>query len=296
MTNDSTTLSWVVPCDQDVSLAVTIEGTTYRVKQEQLVSPDPTGTVCTSLVRGWADPSIRTYLFGTPFATSAYIAYNAMLDPSYDQIGVARRAEDTAPIIIQHPGLSGQTVVASVVGSIVGVATVAALLFLFIRWRRREPSDKPPKKPRFKKQKYIIEPFTGGTRHDSLTPLISVIGGQDLWLVEQGEIGGEPSARYPPMREQWSMQTTNGLSPLVADRKSPLPTPSSPHLILVRQSQLSNSSHSPEPSPQLDMHARVSSQARLSLPDSQPYERPDIIPDGLAPPPYEREQARRLLP
>jgi hypothetical protein len=289
MTNDSSILSWDVPCNQDFALAITIGANTYRMKQEQLISSNSTSTVCTSLVKGWADPSVRAYIFGRPFVSSAYIAYNAMQDPSADQIGVARRSADdsTAPIVIQHPGVSGSTVVMSVVGSILGVSVTAAFLFLFIRWRRRARSDKASSKPRVKKKKYMIEPFTDSARRNSTTPLIPVTGSRGVFVVEQGEIGGEPGTRYAPT-ERWGVQ--NGLSPRMPDRKSPLPAPSSPHLVLVRQSQISSSSYSPEPSPRFDMH-RVSAPVPVR-PEPQRYDSPDS--DEPAPPPYEREQAGLL--
>ena len=292
MTNDSTTLSWVVPCDQALALAITIGDNTYRLKEEQLVSLDSTRTVCTSLVRGWANPSIRTYLFGRPFATTAYLAYNALLDPSSDTIGVARRAGGDTTIIIQNPGVSGRTVTISIVGSIVGVAVVAALLFLFIRWRRRARSDQPRSKPRSKsrsksrlkkrkiKKEYIIEPFTGGGRPNSTTPLIPPIGRQEDWIVEQGEIGGEPGT-HDPRSDPWSMQ--NEYSPRMPDRKSPLPTQSSssPRLVLERQSQITSSSYSSEPSPRREIHSGLSTPVPAAPPEL-------ATPDELAPPPYER--------
>lgn len=230
-------------------------------------------------MKGWADPSIGTYLFGRPFATSAYLAYSALLDPSADQIGVAHRTGGDTTIIIQAPGVSGRTVVASIVGSIVGVAIVAALLFLFIRWRRRVHSDKLRSKPKIKKKEYIIEPFTNRERPSSITPLIHPTGRQDDWIVEEGEIGGEPSPQLDPRSERWSMQNTPGSR--VPDRKSPLPTQSTPRLVLARQSQITGSSYSPEPSPRLPPESSTS--VRPSSPERQRYDTPE-----LAPPPYQR--------
>lgn len=279
MTNDSTTLNWAIPCDQDLAFAITIGGNTYRVKEEQLISSDSTSTMCTSLVTGWANPDIRAYLFGRPFATSAYIAYQGLLDSSADQIGIARRAGGGTTIIVQHPGVSVSTVVASIVGSILGVAIVAALFFLFLRRRRRARSDAPDSKQNVKK-KYIIEPFTGYGRPNSSTPLIHATGGQDPWIVEQGEIGGEPGTQHDPRSESWNTQ--NGYSP---QRKSPLHTRSSPNLVLERQSQITNSMYSPaEPSP---LQPGVSTPGRPSPPPAPP-ERPEYETPELAPPPYER--------
>ena len=285
VTNDSTTLSWVVPCNQDFAFAITIGDTTYRMKGEQLISFDSTRTVCTSLVRGWANPNIGTYLFGRPFATSAYLAYSALLDASNDQIGIARRTGSDTTIIVQAAGVSGKTVAVSIVGSILGVSIVAALLFLFLRWRRRVHSDKdkPRSKSKVKKPKkkeYIIEPFTTRGRPSSTTPLINPTERQDDWIVEVGEIGGEPSPQHDPRSEHWSMQ--NAPSPRVPDRKSPLPTQtSSPRLVIVRQSQISGSSNSAEPSPRLP--SEISTPVRPSAPEAQRYDTPE-----LAPPPYER--------
>ena len=235
--------------------------------------------MCTSLVKGWADPSIGTYLFGRPFATSAYLAYSALLDPSADQIGVAHRTGGDTTIIIQAPGVSGRTVVASIVGSIVGVAIVAALLFLFIRWRRRVHSDKLRSKPKIKKKEYIIEPFTSRGRPSSMAPLIPPSGRQDEWIVEEGEIGGEPSPQHDPRSERWSMN--NAPTPRLPDRKSPLPTQPPPRLVLARQSEISGSTYSPEPSPRL--HSEISTPVRPTSPERQRYDTPE-----LAPPPYER--------
>jgi hypothetical protein len=82
MVNDTVSLSWLVPCDQELSLSVTIGSTSYQMKKEQLISIDSTGAVCTSLVKGWANPVVRSYLFGAPFAVSAYIAYTAQRNAS----------------------------------------------------------------------------------------------------------------------------------------------------------------------------------------------------------------------
>lgn len=285
MTNDSTILSWVVPCDQDLALAVTIGSNTYRVKKEQLISFDSTGTGCTSLVTGWADPRVRSYLFGKPFAASAYIAYNALQDPSSDQIGVAPRAD--GPPTEVHQGVSIRTVVISVVASIVSVMIAAALLFFFIRWRRQQRSD-TPRKP--KKKKYIIEPFTVDAPPNSATPLMSVKGDQGNWLIEQGPIGGEPANGSAPMRERWSVQ--NSPSPRILDSKSPMNVPT-PNLNLLRHSHLTSPSgftHSPEPSPRPDVDPLVSTSLHPPQFELQRYETPDV-PDGLAPPPYERNAA-----
>src|SRR5260221_10292394 len=141
MTNYTTVLSWVVPCNPDFALAITIGSDTYRLKKEQLISLDSTGTVCTSLVKGWADPAVRSYLFGAPFATSAYIAYNAQQDKSGDQIGVAPRAGGTINVIDQRVS---STLVGAIVGSVLGATLiVCVVLFFFIYRRRRSPSDIP---------------------------------------------------------------------------------------------------------------------------------------------------------
>jgi len=293
MTNDTTTLSWTVPCAQDFTVAITVGNNTYRVKKEQLFSLDSTGTVCTSLVKGWADEKVRSYLFGRPFAATAYIAYNAMQNPSSDQIGVAPRAEDT-PVIIKQ-GVSIKTVVASVVGSIVGVAIVAAIFFLFIRWRRRRRSDTSRNNRKVKK-KYVIEPFTGSPPPNSATPLVSVTRGENVWIVEQGPIGGRPSnPNIAPMREQWSVEGIQ--SQRGPDIKSPLPIPS-PRFNIVRHSQAtspmgSSQPPSPEPSPRQEEHPLISTPLSTHLPqrESRGYEIHDI-PDGVAPPPYQRDETR----
>lgn len=288
MTNDSSTLSWVVPCDQDFTLAVAIGSSTIRLKKEQLI--DSTDTVCTSLVKGWADTRIRSYLFGKPFAVSAYIAYNAMADPSSDQIGVAPRVGNNTPTII-NKGVSTRTVVISVVASIVGVAFVAAL-FLFIRWWRQRPcTNTPPSDKKVKKVKEgdVIEPFTLPTLRHSDTPLVRVTGGDKGWIIEQGSIGCEPGTSH----ERSSVQY--GYSPRMRDTKSPLPLPS-PNLNVVRQSQMSFSSSGEQTPPLDESHPLISSAARKSQFQGEPqqyepqqYEGPDV-PEGLAPPPYERSQ------
>lgn len=281
MTNDSSTLSWVVPCDLDLALAFTIGNNTYRVKKEQLISSDSTGTVCASLLKAWADPRVRAYLFGSPFAASAYIAYSALQDPSSDQIGVAPRAD--APPTTAHQGVSARTVIVSVVASLLSVMIAAALVFLFIRWRRQRRSD-PRRKTKVKKKKYAIEPFTVDAPPHSATPLISVDGGEGSWVVEQGPIGGEPSA---PMRERWSAQNTP--SPRMLDRKSPMNVPP-PRLNLVRHSHFTSPSGftSPIPSPRPDLDPSMSTSLHPPQVELQLYSTPDI-PEEVAPPPYERD-------
>lgn len=278
MTNDTTTLSWAVPCDQNFDLTITIGNNTFRIKTDQLI--DTAGTVCTSLVRGWADPRIRSYLFGKPFATTAYIAYNALANASSDQIGVAPRSDGTTTIINQ--GVSSRTVVISVVASIVGVAIVGALLFFSIRWRRRQLCTDTPHSNQRATKEDVIQPFTLPPQPHSASPLIQCTGAEGGWIIEQGSIGGEPGTRS-------SVQY--GLSPRMRDSKSPHP---SPNLHLVRDSQLTvSSSGSPSGSPEVnETHPLVSSSRRKSQFLSEPrYDESPVIQEEVAPPPYERSQA-----
>jgi len=289
MTNDTVSLSWLVPCDQDLSFSVTIGSNTFRLRKEQLISSDPTGTTCTSLLKGWADPTVHSYLFGAPFAASAYIAYNAQRNASIDQIGLAPRTTNGVTII-NNPGVSTGVLVGAIVGSVLGVALIAAALIFFLHRRRPGPDTPSPldRNPSVKEQ-HTIEPFTDAAPPNSATPMISSSSRQSGWIIEQGPIGGESD-------EGSALETGTLLNnPYPRDVKGRRSVPSS-HLALVRQSQITDSSsfsHSTAPSPRRDIH----SVPRQSLygervpgtpipSDSQSEPQQHDIPE-IAPPPYQ---------
>lgn len=310
MTNDSSSMSWVVPCDQELSLSVTAGNNTFRMKKDQLINIDSTGTVCTSLVKAWSDPAVHAYLFGTPFVSIAYIAYNAQKDASGDQIGLAPRSVE-----IIEQGVSKTVLIAAVAGSVIcTVFIISAILFVF--YRRRRGSDTP--KPRATgEEKHKIEPFTSGAPN-SATPMLSTTGG---WIIEQGPIGGEPneagvltnepgsslrtpqtsdskragqSSQLPSMRQsQYADFTpTSATTPHLASLDTKRARSESHHLSM-RQSQFTDVSactptethHTARPSPSLD-HSfygpRVTS--FHGVPETQPLQ--NLAPDESAPPPY----------
>jgi hypothetical protein len=235
MVNDSISLTWVVPCAQELSLSVTIGSTSYQMKKEQLISIDSTGAVCTSLVKGWANPVVRSYLFGAPFAVSAYIAYTAQQNRSDDQIGVALRAGDTTNVTNVNStasesssngeGLSTAVLVAIIVGGIVGATFVAVALLIFL-YRRRRPGANTPSPPNHR--------MSSGAPPNSATPLIPATMRENPWM---GEQSGGPDER--------NVQEPRGsLNPQAA-----IPSNQPAH---VRQSQITNSSGfspSAEPNP-----------------------------------------------
>ena len=301
MTNDGTSLSWSVPCGQEFALSITIAEGTYRMKNEQLISLDSTGTVCTSLVKGWVDPVIRTYLFGAPFATSAYIVYNAMKDQSADKIGVAPRAGDT--VIIINQGVPTNVIVSAIVASVCGVGfIIVATLFYLDRQRRRQDSDTPKTKTLTKKLtlrekgRFKIDPFPIGAPPNSATPILSSSMGQINYSLEQGPIGGEPSDEGVLKPERQGSLSSPLTTPQSPDNKMP------PALMLMRQSQITESSvPSPEPSPLQDAPtvyhsfygARVPSVVVAPGPGGQRYQSPEVPESPVAPPPYSQRRANR---
>jgi len=194
MTNDSLSLSWVVPCDQELTFSITIGGNTYLMKKEQLISLDSTGTVCTSLVKGWSDPAVNAYMLGTPFTSVAYIAYNAHRDQSSDQIGLAPRSTYTTTDYGDH-GVSKTVLIAAIVASILGAGLIISVT-LFVLYRRRRSSDTPGSHNGNPgdNDKLKIDPFTSG-EPNSATPIYSTTKRQGDWVIEQGPVGGEPSSR-----------------------------------------------------------------------------------------------------
>ena len=270
MTNDSTSLSWVVPCDQNLTVSINLGGNTYRMRKDLLISYDSTGTVCTSLVKGWVDPVVRASLFGTPFATTAYIVYNAHKNQSADEIGVAPRSADPNITIINQ-GVSTTVLVAVVVGSIAGMMLIVVVLFFFLYYRRRQGSDAP--KPDNEKPPY------------SATPMLSTTAGRTGYVIEQGPIGEEPDKEDVLLHEP-------GASPNSArsqDRRRSLPPP---NLTLARESQMTDSSGlapSPESSPDRELHTIV----RSLPPLNHSFYGSHIPTSRVAPEP---ETQRRLSP
>lgn len=298
MTNDSSSLSWVVPCDEDLTLSINLGGNTYRMKKDALIRYDSTGTLCTSLVKGWADPVVRVSLLGTPFATTAYIVYNANKNQSADEIGVAPRAADPNITIINQ-GVSTPVLVAVVVSSTLGMTLIISVLFFFLYRRRRQGSDtpKPPDEKPVVNGQFTVEPFTAPP--DSATPMLSTTMGRNGYVIEHGPIGGEPG-------EGSVLSHSLGASPNFPrspDSKRGLP---SPNPILVRQSQFTDSSGftpSPESSPVREMHTLARPLPGLNhpfygqrVPSVRVAPQPEILghlspevpdsPTSPAPPPY----------
>ena len=243
MTNDSTSLGWEVPCDQEFTLSITIGSNTYRMKTGQLTNS--TGTVCTSLVKAWADPAIRTYLLGSPFVTTAYIVYNAQQDQTGDQLGLAPRRDDT--VIIINQGVPTEVLIAAVVGSVCGVGLIATVLLFFLYRQRKASRDPKTLAKTPDDEKFKVEPFTANAPPNSSTPMLSSSTKQTGYILEQGPIGGEPSE---------GSELGSELRPQSADRKEPIRPP---NLTLLRQSQISEASVlSPELSPHQELGVRRS--------------------------------------
>jgi hypothetical protein len=300
MTNDSSSLSWDVPCDQEVTLSVTIGDSTYRMKKEQLLRLDSTGTVCTSLVKGWSDPVVRAYVFGAPFASTAFIAYNAHQDQSSDQIGLAPRPVETT--IIVNEGVPKTVLIAAITGSTLFTALMVSVIVFVFYHRRRGHDDKPSVKEKDK-----IEPFTGGAAPNSAsfsvpnsaTPILSTATKQNSWVIEQGPIGGEPNEGTvsaqghvgSPVHPQSSdRKRVLRLSSHIPERQSQLTDTSvdSPNL----ENILYQESHDVVPplvSSPLDRPYHSLYGARIPSVPNVPTPRRDswpATPDERAPPPY----------
>jgi hypothetical protein len=285
MINNGPSLSWVVPCDQDLALSVNIGGSTYRMKKEQLISSDSTGTVCTSLVKGWSDPGVRAYVFGTPFASIAYIAYNAYKDQTSDQIGLAPRSTEPT----SH-GVSKTLLIAAIVGSVLlTVFIISAIVFVF--YHKRRGTDTHDSNPTVE-GKYAVEPFTGGAPN-SATPILPTTVGSGRYIIEQGPIGGDPSEGDASRRQSqftdFTPTSSSSRTPLSPDSKR---ARSSSHPHSMRQSQFidvptfspipeTTELHAVRPSPSLDQH-----QPRVSS-FHEPQPQLHLAPDEPAPPPYQ---------
>jgi hypothetical protein len=299
MTDNTSILSWVVPCDQELALSVTIGTNTYRMKKEQLIKPDSTGTVCTSLVNGWSDPAVRAYVFGTPFASIAYIAYNAFQDQTGDQIGLAPRTPERTT----SQGVSKTVLIGAIVGSVLfTVLIVSAILFVLYRRRRRSGTrDGNPSV----EEEVKVEPFTGGVPN-SATPILSTTKRTSGWTIEHGEIGGEPSEGSVSKRQSQATDytPTSAATPHPAGIPQTLDSTrsrSSYNTLSMRQSQFTDVSactpisettevhHVAQPSPSLG-HSFHQPPASSVHGVHKPQPQPDLAPDEPAPPPYQPDE------
>ena len=294
MTDNNLSLGWEVPCDQDLSISVTIGSSTYRMKKEQLISTDASGTVCTSLVKGWSDPTVRAYLFGTPFASIAYIAYNAHRDKSSDQIGLAPRSVE----ITTNQAVSRTLLIAAITGSVVlTLFIIAAIVFFF--YHKRRGSDKGDGAPTVE-GKYRVEPFTAGVPNsavpstavpNSATPMLSTTArSRSNYIIEQGPIGGEPSEGSVSARQSQytdftpTSDTTPHLSSAV---RTPQSFDSKRARHSMRQSQYMDGptfSPIPEATSPLEVHHAAVPSPSLNQAFPQPQQ--DVAPEESAPPPY----------
>ena len=290
MTNDSFSLSWVVPCDKELSLSVTVRNITFRMTKEQLINLDSTGTLCTSLVKGWPDPAVRAYLFGSPFASIAYIAYRAERDQSSDQIGLAPRSAEPT-----DQGVSRTVLIATVAGSVIfTVLVISAILFFY---HRRRSSDTPKPGPSGEEQ-FKTEPFTGGAPHTASTMIPTTMGSSG-WIIEQGPIGGQPSEGNVLTNLPASSLTTPQTVDSAGARQSPEVPP-------IGQSQftdfapasastqhLASSLRTPQ---SLDSRRSESSSHHLSMGQTQPTDMSALTSASETPPRLEVHHIARPSP
>ena len=247
MTNDGVSVSWVVPCNQELSLSATIGNSTYRMKKEQIINVDSTGTLCISLVKGWSDPAVRAYVFGTPFTAIAYIAYNAYRDQSSDQIGLAPRSVEP----IDQAG-SRTLLIVAITGSILlGVFIVSTILCFFYRRRGSYKRDSNAGV----EGKVKVEPFTGGA------PKSATLSEGDVSMrYSQFTDFVPPSETTPHLASSWG-------TPQSSDSRR---ARSSSHLLSMRQSQVTDVSAC-TPTSETAPHLEVPRAIRPSPPLNQAF-------------------------
>jgi len=245
MTDDGVSLSWVVPCDQELSLSATIGNSAYRMKKEQIINVDSTGTLCTSLVKGWSDPAVRAYVFGTPFTAIAYIAYNAHRDQSSDQIGLAPRSVEPT----DQAG-SRTVLIAAISGSILlTVFIVSTIVCCFYHRRGSDTRDS---------NAGVGGEFNGESFTDGAPKSATLSEGDMSKRYSQFTDFVPPSETIPHLASSWG-------TPQSSDSRR---ARSSSHLISMRQSQITDvSACTPisETTPHLEVHHAVRPSPSLDL-------------------------------
>jgi hypothetical protein len=73
MLNDSTGLTWSIPCNPTLSLDVIFSGTPFSVGSDKLVTGDVNSGNCTGVVKGWDSPFVQSYMLGQAFAETVYM-------------------------------------------------------------------------------------------------------------------------------------------------------------------------------------------------------------------------------
>jgi hypothetical protein len=73
MLNDSTGLTWSIPCKPTLSLDVIFSGTPFSIGADSLVTGDVATNNCTGVVQGWDNPFVQSYMLGKAFAETVYM-------------------------------------------------------------------------------------------------------------------------------------------------------------------------------------------------------------------------------
>jgi len=123
---------WTIPCGTQFSLSSTIGGTSFSLDQSRLIQKNSDGT-CSSYIRGWADSTVETYLFGSSFISSLYLIVQVS-NPSSglpDQIGFATRVVKTSSTPVGP-------IVGGAIGGIVALALIAIAIFFIVRRRKQK--------------------------------------------------------------------------------------------------------------------------------------------------------------
>ncbi|KAG8956217.1 hypothetical protein FRC04_004293 [Tulasnella sp. 424] len=135
---DTSTQSYSIPCSTSgFSLTATFgDGVAIPINPSDLYTT--IGGTCVGNVKGWADASRGTYIFGSSFLRNAYIVFTANPNQQSNTIGLATRAFQT-----KSSKSNVGAIVGGVIGGIVFIALVALASFFFIRHRRRQ-NEIPP--------------------------------------------------------------------------------------------------------------------------------------------------------
>ncbi|KAH8101427.1 aspartic peptidase domain-containing protein [Cristinia sonorae] len=130
----SESTAWTVPCNSQFSFGFVVGSQTFTLDPNSLLINRGNG-VCSSAIEGWTSSSQQNYLLGARFISAVYLIFEVGRDGS-QTVGFAPRAT---------PSKSSKTgaIVGGVLGGIGGAIILAALIFLFVRYRRNRIANTP---------------------------------------------------------------------------------------------------------------------------------------------------------
>ncbi|KAG8933839.1 hypothetical protein FRC02_011074 [Tulasnella sp. 418] len=131
---DTSTQVWSIPCSSTsgLSMNVIFGGVAIPVAPEDLFTR--VGNTCVGNIRGWADQSRTTYVFGSAFLRNAYVVFVANNNPEQNTLGFGKRLRASEKAEKSQAGV----IAGAVVGGVAFLALLGFGVWFYLRRKRQQ--------------------------------------------------------------------------------------------------------------------------------------------------------------